>query len=82
MVSRQARELNAAVGDALVDRYVDWREECSAVRVAYERWYQSDRRDSATAFAAYGAALDREERAGDAYAELVRRVTRTSPRSG
>lgn len=79
MVRRQARELSGAVGDAVIDLYVEWREECSAVRAAYERWRQAEKYDSGAAFAAYSAALDREERAGEMYAELVRHVTRNAP---
>src|SRR5947209_4025292 len=74
MMRGQALEHSRSLGDALIDLYVDWREECCAVRAAYERWHQAEKDDSAAAFAAYGAALDREERAGNIYAEQVRRV--------
>jgi hypothetical protein len=63
------------VGDALIDHYVEWREECSAVRHAYDRWHQAFRDDRAAAFVAYTAALDREERASNAYAALVHTAT-------
>jgi hypothetical protein len=75
---RQTRELRASMVDALTDRYVDWREECFAVIAAYQRWSEADVDDRADAFAAYSAALDREERACDIYAELVRDVRRTA----
>src|SRR5438067_2422281 len=81
VMRRQAREHNGSPGDALIDLYVDWREECCAVRAKYERWREAGKDDSAAAFAAYCAALDQEERAGNVYAELVLRVTHTAPRA-
>jgi hypothetical protein len=57
--------------DAAVDSYVDWREESAAVRRAYRRWAGAARRDRPGAFAAYVAALDREERAGTCYAQVI-----------
>jgi hypothetical protein len=68
--------LGSALGDILVDLYVDWREECINVQASYDRWRDATRHDQAAAFAAYRAALDREERAAGAYAELIRRVAR------
>jgi hypothetical protein len=65
--------------DALIDRYVDWREECVAVQAAYEWWRDGPHAERATAFLAYRAALDREERAGEVYAEWVGRVARVAP---
>ena len=58
------------VDEALV-AYVDWREECAEVWDAYERWVRADNIDDPGAFAAYRAALDREECASHAYADLV-----------
>jgi hypothetical protein len=69
----------AELADALIDLYVDWREECAAVRAAYQRWNDTAKDQRATAFAAYREALDREERASDVYAELVGRVARATP---
>jgi acyl-CoA reductase-like NAD-dependent aldehyde dehydrogenase len=74
-MKRQACEHNGRLGDALIDLYVEWREECSAVHAAYARWRQASKDDRAAAFAAYSAALDREERAGDVYAAMVRRLS-------
>jgi hypothetical protein len=54
--------------------YVDWREECVAVWDAYGRWADAGVTDAALAFVAYTAALDREERASEIYAGLIRRV--------
>jgi hypothetical protein len=63
-------ECNRRLGDALIDLYVAWREECSAVQLAYEGWREASDDDREAAFAAYNAALDREERASDIYAAL------------
>jgi hypothetical protein len=60
--------------DEAVDAYVDWREECVAVHDAYARWTNASTVDAASAFAAYRAALDREECASEVYADLINRV--------
>lgn len=61
--------------DALLDTYGEWREECEEVERAYERWTGSERAERRFAYAAYRAALDREEKAAAVYqvtaAELV-----------
>ena len=72
-------ECNRRLGDALIDLYVDWREECSAVQLAYEGWREASDDGRDTAFAAYNAALDREERASDIYAALIRQATPAAP---
>ena len=61
--------------DETMDAYVDWREECAGVWDAYERWARAPRIDAAGAFSAYRAALDREECASHAYADLLARIT-------
>jgi len=61
--------------DEAMDAYVDWREECAGVWDAYERWTRAPRIDAACAFSAYRAALDREECASHAYADLLARIT-------
>jgi hypothetical protein len=70
---------NAAVGrrviDDLLEGYVSWREECHAVALAYERWIAADRGEGALAYAAYLAALDREEHAARTYAHRVECVS-------
>ncbi len=60
---------------ALLELYVSWREECSAVRQAYRAWADSDRGHRELPYAGYVAALDREERAALAYAEQSGRVS-------
>ena len=52
--------------------YVEWRLACVAVWSAYREWASAPRPDSSLAHAAYGAALDREHAAADAYARLAR----------
>ena len=60
--------------DDAMDAYVDWREECAQVWAAYERWASAPTFDTARAFSAYRAALDREESASHAYARLLVRA--------
>jgi hypothetical protein len=57
--------------DATLDAYIEWREECEAVDAAYKHWSAASADDGALAFAVYVAALDREQRASNAYARLV-----------
>jgi hypothetical protein len=66
--------------DEFVESYVRWREECEAVRAAYERLAGSapDRRD--LDFAMYRAALYREELAAGAYQRSVERLAVRGPR--
>lgn len=58
--------------DRLIDLYCDWRTACLDVRAAYERFSTSLSADRAVAYAAYTAALDREECACDSYAAQIR----------
>jgi hypothetical protein len=62
--------------DALVERYVVWREESRTVRLAYERWCGAERPTRSLAYAAYRAALEREERAAWDYAAHIDLVKR------
>jgi hypothetical protein len=57
-----------------LDEYISWREECSNVAASYARWNQVARDDRALACGAYGAALDREERAAAVYRQLIDRL--------
>jgi hypothetical protein len=65
--------------DALLEVYVCWREECHAVRKAYEGWVEAGRDQRRLAYAGYIAALDREEHAARAYAAQIERVSRICP---
>jgi hypothetical protein len=60
--------------DEAMDAYVDWREECHRVWEAYDRWLHAARADTAFASLAYVAALDREQRAAEVYADLINRL--------
>ena len=60
--------------DEAIEAYIDWREECAAVWDAFDRWASAPGVAAATAFSAYRAALDREECASHAYADLLARI--------
>lgn len=63
--------------DRLVELYCDWRTECGAVRASYDRFSSASTSERELAFAAYGAALDREGLAAEVYAaqlELIKRL--------
>jgi hypothetical protein len=62
--------------DGLIEAYVSWREACLQVSDAYGSWATERGQDATSAFGRYMAALDREERAAETYAGLVRRVGR------
>jgi hypothetical protein len=64
--------------DALLERYVDWREECETVWQAYQRWADAERHERRVAHAGYLAALDREESAAHRYADHIERVRQFS----
>jgi hypothetical protein len=55
-----------------VQGYLDWRRQSSTCDSAYRQWATADdARDSAIAFAAYTAALDREQQAAAHYATAL-----------
>ena len=60
--------------DDAMDAYVEWREESEQVEAAYRRWATAEPNDAALAFAAYVAALDREDRASICFEQVVRRA--------
>ncbi len=64
--------------DETIESYVDWREKCAAVWDAFDRWASARGVDATTAFSAYGAALDQEECASHAYADLLARTAACS----
>jgi hypothetical protein len=68
------------LADEAIRVYIDWREESAGVWHAFDRWESTNGADAVTAFAAYRAALDREECAARAYADLLVRVA--AARSG
>jgi len=56
---------------ALEDEYASWRRENQAVAESYRGWTRAPRDERWLAYAAYLAALDREEHAAWAYRRLV-----------
>jgi hypothetical protein len=60
--------------DQMTDAYVDWREACVEVSIAYLAWTSAPIGQAGQTFAAYTAALDAEQYACSRYEGLVRRV--------
>ncbi|MCW3065298.1 MAG: hypothetical protein JWN32_2470 [Solirubrobacterales bacterium] len=60
--------------DQFLETYVCWREECELVKLAYESWRGSSAKDQKLAFAAYYAALDREQQAARLLAAASERI--------
>jgi hypothetical protein len=69
MRAQRRRLVNAAL-----DAHAGWREQCSAVEVAYRRWEAAQGHEGEAWYIAYSVALDREERAARRYASLLQRV--------
>jgi hypothetical protein len=83
--------LNWPVDDLVDDvlaSYVEWREGLDDANDAYRRWREAPSAEEPRRFAAYTAALDREEAAADSYAQSIAELLRwlghsrqmTSPR--
>jgi hypothetical protein len=64
-------ELHADMIDRLLEHYCAWREECAEVHAAYDRFSDAPVPDRALAYAAYVAAVDREDAAAWMYAVQV-----------
>jgi hypothetical protein len=64
-------QVDKQVVDEAIEAYVEWRAECAGVWDAYDRWASASVVDAPGAFSAYRAALDREECASHAYADLL-----------
>jgi hypothetical protein len=67
-------EIRPDLVDRMIELYCDWRTACWDVRAAYDRFLDAGASDRSVAFAAYMAALDREESACGFYAAQVRAV--------
>ena len=65
---------SAPLTDEAIDRYVDWREQSLTVQALYDRWASAASSEHSERFAAYAAALDREERAAQRYASSIIRL--------
>jgi hypothetical protein len=59
----------------VLERCIDWREACRAVGTTYRQWSHCSRENRPVLFAAYRAALDREELAATRYGGVVRRIS-------
>jgi hypothetical protein len=70
----------ARLVDAVLDGYVEWREDAASVADAYTRWSSAPRAENAVRFAAYTAALDQEQSAASAYAQSISELERWLPR--
>ena len=57
--------------DAVMDGYVNWREESAAVEDGLSHWRRASPDQRTVAFEDYFAALDREEHAASEYRRLV-----------
>jgi hypothetical protein len=67
-------EIRPDLVDRMMELYCDWRTACWDVRFAYEQFHDAPAPERAVAFAAYTAALDREESACESYAAQVRTI--------
>jgi hypothetical protein len=82
-VARQTVELDPALArmvapwleDEFVERYVRWSNAAKCVQDAYEDWRASLGPDRAIAFAAYQAALDREQHAAAVLRDSAERIS-------
>ena len=70
-MSAQAVRVPPELVDRMIDVYCDWRTGCGEVQASYERFLAASYSDRDAAFAAYTAALDREQAASQSYAEHV-----------
>jgi len=68
--------IRSEVIDDLMEMYVEWREECVGLDSAYQRWLSVPVAERDLAFAAYQAALDREEQASAVYARRSDEIAR------
>jgi hypothetical protein len=55
--------------------YAEWRMSCTSVWAAYWQWSNAPKPDASLAYAAYTAALDREDAAARVYSRVTKRRT-------
>jgi len=65
---------NSELIDAVMDAYIDWREESAEVTATYRTWSQAPARERTLSYDNYVAALDREELAANVYMRLIDQV--------
>ena len=68
---RSALHVSLRLRDEIIDLYLDWREEAAAVADAYATWADAPAGEKGPCFAAYTAAIDREEAAARSYADVA-----------
>ena len=68
--------MSTTMADAVLQRYLFWRQATAAVTLTYQVWTQGPPSDGALAYADYCDALDEEERAAADYQECLRRADR------
>jgi len=73
-VAVMSTEIRPELIDRMIELYCDWRTACWDARTAYEWFLDAPARDRAAAFAAYTAALDREESACESYAAHIQAI--------
>jgi hypothetical protein len=73
-VSAVATDVRPDLIDRLIELYCEWRTSCAEVQATYERFLGAASHDRAEAFAAYMAALDREQSACERYAGQIRLI--------
>jgi hypothetical protein len=62
------------MADALLDRYLLWRQATAAVTLTYRAWTHGPPSDRELAYADYCDALDEEERSATEYQQCVQRA--------
>jgi hypothetical protein len=67
---------SAAIADAVLERYLLWRQATVAVTLTYQAWTHGPPSDRELAYADYGDALDAEERAAVDYQKCLHRADR------
>jgi hypothetical protein len=77
---RSPKRLLDRLANEAFECYEAWRSECAVLEAAYRRWLQAPRSDAAFAYAAYTAALEREECAAGRYRTVVNQAEDLLPK--
>jgi hypothetical protein len=65
---------NSELIDAVMDAYIEWREESAEVAATYRTWNEAPAYERTLSYDNYLAALDREELAANVYMRLIEQV--------
>jgi hypothetical protein len=79
MTARLAPREQWPVAADPVIAYAEWRMSCASVWAAHRQWSNAPRTDAHLAYAAYTAALDREDAAARVYSRLSKRAMVIDP---